>query len=179
MQIRNAVRALIIHDDKLLSIKKERANVGIYYALPGGAQELDETLEQALVRECREELGVEITDSHLLCIREYISNNHEYSFIMKKVHAIDFMFLCKIDPIADDLRSVRADIGQIGIEWLPIPHIRESLLQPDKLERPLKFPGRLHEFYYDFFVTGKVGLLQSESYLHTAASRSDNNNRGN
>ncbi|MDG0875545.1 hypothetical protein L5D93_25215 [Paenibacillus thiaminolyticus] len=45
-RIRNAVRALIMEDDRLLCIKKERPEVGVYYALPGGAHGPNETLER-------------------------------------------------------------------------------------------------------------------------------------
>ena len=41
--IRNAVRAWIVEDDKMLFIKKSLPDAGIYYVLPGGAQEPDET----------------------------------------------------------------------------------------------------------------------------------------
>ncbi|MCR8630497.1 NUDIX domain-containing protein [Paenibacillus radicis (ex Xue et al. 2023)] len=159
--IRNTVRALIVQDDHLLSIKKERPGIGVYYALPGGAQEPDETLEQALYRECIEELGVSIVESKLLCIREYISYNHEYSFIMKEVHSLDFIYLCKTEPIHTDLNSIQADIGQIGIEWLPISKIRESLIQDDESMRMYKFPRTLHDFYIEYFLTEKVELCKS------------------
>ncbi|WP_374019235.1 NUDIX domain-containing protein [Paenibacillus thiaminolyticus] len=71
-RIRNAVRALIMEDDRLLCIKKERPEVGVYYALPGEAHEPNETLEETLRRECEEELGSSVADLRLLCVREYV-----------------------------------------------------------------------------------------------------------
>lgn len=147
--VRNAVRALIVEDDKLLFIKKERPNIGIYYVLPGGAQEPNETLGQSLKRECLEELGLNIIDSKLVCIREYISQNHEYSLIMKEVHAIDFMYTC-IPDSNKILNGLQADIGQIGIEWLPIAKIKHSLIQKDIKHRTYHFPRTTHDFLREF-----------------------------
>jgi ADP-ribose pyrophosphatase YjhB (NUDIX family) len=56
----------------MLFIKKEHPTIGTYYAQPGGAVEPNETLEEALKRECKEELGFEVSVSRFVCIREYI-----------------------------------------------------------------------------------------------------------
>ena len=45
---------------------------GDWYILPGGGQHLGETLEATLVREVREETGVEVIPGPLLWIRELI-----------------------------------------------------------------------------------------------------------
>ena len=50
------VKAIIVRDQQLLTIVKQYPE-GIAYILPGGKQEFGETLEQAIQRECREELG--------------------------------------------------------------------------------------------------------------------------
>lgn len=149
--IRNTVRALIIKDDHLLLIKKSRPNIGIYYALPGGAQELRETLEEALIRECMEELGIEISINKFVCIREYISNNHEYSFIMKEVHSIEFIYECTVQSPTSKLKSVQADIGQVGSEWLPINKIKQTVFKSQDLIELYKFPRTTHEFFNEYF----------------------------
>jgi len=149
--VRNTVRALIVQNGMLLTIKKERPGIGIYYALPGGAQEPGETLEQALTRECLEELGIEIIDHQLLCIREYISNNHEYSFIMKEVHVIDFVFECSFISNESEMFSSQGDLGQIGIEWLPVAKIKQSICQPNELSTPYIFPNTTRDLLKEYF----------------------------
>lgn len=54
---RVSVKALVFdRDDRLLALRNDDG----FWELPGGGWEHDETLEQALRREVREELGVEI-----------------------------------------------------------------------------------------------------------------------
>ena len=50
--IRNAARAVILREGSILLLRKNGSGGGERFALPGGAQDLGETLEQALNREC-------------------------------------------------------------------------------------------------------------------------------
>ena len=59
--IRNAVRAIIVRDDRVLLLRKGGDGRGERFALPGGGQEAGESLADALLRECREEIGTTIT----------------------------------------------------------------------------------------------------------------------
>ena len=54
-QIRNAAKALIIKDGKMLAIKIKDGEEE-WYIMPGGGQEAEETLPQALQREVLEEV---------------------------------------------------------------------------------------------------------------------------
>jgi mutator protein MutT len=53
--------ALIFHDGKLLITQRHRgAHLGGLWEFPGGKREPGETFEQCLVREIREEIGIEV-----------------------------------------------------------------------------------------------------------------------
>lgn len=57
--MRVSSRCVLIENDKVLLIYREK-NDRIYYVFPGGGVEAGETNEECLIRECREELGIEI-----------------------------------------------------------------------------------------------------------------------
>lgn len=59
------VRAVIIKDNKILLIKRTKKD-SVYWVIPGGAVEEKETNEEALKRECKEELGIDIQIKELL-----------------------------------------------------------------------------------------------------------------
>jgi len=54
------VGALVWRDDKILLIKRGKSPAKGEWSLPGGAQELGETIEETARREVREETGCEI-----------------------------------------------------------------------------------------------------------------------
>jgi 8-oxo-dGTP diphosphatase len=94
--------ALIFRDGKLLITQRHAdAHLGGLWEFPGGKREPDETFEQCLVREIREELGVEISVGGLF---EEIS----HAYPEKSVH-LKF-FVCKLlsgEPQPLDCAAVR------------------------------------------------------------------------
>ncbi|MET3846471.1 NUDIX domain-containing protein [Paenibacillus sp. OAE614] len=161
--IRNTARALIVQDGLLFAIKKERPEIGVYYTLPGGAQEVGETLEQTLQRECLEELGIDVAEHKFICIREYISKNHEYSFITKEVHAVEFIYECRI-KMTNTFISSQADVGQIGTEWIPIESIKQSVSESDQLSKTYQFPETTRDFLKEYFNDQSLEPYRNTNY---------------
>ncbi len=58
---------LVFRDGKLLITQRQAgAHLGGLWEFPGGKREADETFESCLVRELREELGIEVTVGELI-----------------------------------------------------------------------------------------------------------------
>lgn len=55
-----AVDAIILYDKKIVLIKRKNPPYENCYALPGGFVEKGETVEQALIREAKEETGLDL-----------------------------------------------------------------------------------------------------------------------
>src|ERR1700758_5592662 len=72
-----AVSAVIFRDGRVLIVRRGRPPAHGLYTLPGGGVELGETLEQAVIREVREETALEIEPIELAGFRQAIARDGE------------------------------------------------------------------------------------------------------
>jgi 8-oxo-dGTP diphosphatase len=122
-KIRNSAKALIIKDGKMLA-SKINDNGDIFYIMPGGGQDTEELLEDTVIRECEEELGIKVEPKSLKFIVEGL---HGESF-----HRVDLVFLC--DYIGEiENAEIHKDKNQVGFEWLSIENLMNEPLYPSKL----------------------------------------------
>jgi ADP-ribose pyrophosphatase YjhB (NUDIX family) len=70
-----AVSAAIFRDGRVLIVRRARPPANGLYTLPGGGVELGETLEQAVIREVREETALDIEPVELVGFRQAIAHD--------------------------------------------------------------------------------------------------------
>lgn len=145
MKIRSSVNALIIKDRKVLTIKK-RNGENIDYILPGGGQEFGETLEMAVKREVKEEVGATIKNMELIFVREYIGMNHQYSERDKEIHVVSHIFKCEIDE--DSKFVLEPDEDQVGLEWIEISKLNKYNFYPKGIIERLEIVDDVFREFY-------------------------------
>jgi len=72
---RVAVGAVVVEDGRALLIRRGKAPLRGRWSIPGGAVEHGERLEEALVREMREETGLEVKPLELLTVFDRIDRD--------------------------------------------------------------------------------------------------------
>jgi ADP-ribose pyrophosphatase YjhB (NUDIX family) len=72
-----AVGAIVLHEGKLLLVKRDREPARGRWSLPGGRVMLGESLTEAVVREVREETGVDVDVDGLCGLAEWISRGDD------------------------------------------------------------------------------------------------------
>jgi ADP-ribose pyrophosphatase YjhB (NUDIX family) len=137
--IRNAARAVIVRNDQVLLLRKEGGGLGERYALPGGAQELGETLEASLQRECLEEIGSEVKMLSLLHVADYFKPRDTTPPSTRQL--IEFLFLCEVPQGYQPGNGPRPDKHQVAVEWMALDRLPSIILQPRRLRELLQAPG--------------------------------------
>lgn len=113
--IRPTPRAFILRGGMLLVQEKLHPEKGLYYTLPGGRQDPGETLPECLKRECREEVGADVTVGSLLHVAEV------YRFkagSADRQHRIDFVFACSVPEDYTPVLGSHPDPHQTGTRWI-------------------------------------------------------------
>jgi len=125
----NRVRAIIIKDNKLLTIKRSKQEL-IYFVFPGGGVEQGEDLETAMKRECKEEIGVEI---------KIMNNFTSERFDRGEIEQLEHFYFC--DIVAGELGTgdgpeYEVNSGYEGtheIEWLHVNDLLNYDLRPKEV----------------------------------------------
>ncbi len=138
VSIRNAAKAVIIDNGKMLLNKCHTPNNEVYYTLPGGGQNQYETMEEAVKRECLEETGYNVNADRFLALYEQISmDKYQQKMHPDYTHKIFHIFLCSL---ADESKQqpVEMDMGQIDSEWIEVQKVTEINFFPQSVKRNIK-----------------------------------------
>ena len=126
-KIRNAAKALIIKDDKMLAIKISDGKEE-WYIMPGGGQDVEELLPEAACREVAEEFGLEVEVKDLAFVIEGVYGEN--------FHRVDLVFLCEYKGEIENA-ILHSDTNQVGYDWLDIKTLNTTALYPSKLRRQI------------------------------------------
>ncbi|MEN6637040.1 MAG: NUDIX domain-containing protein [Clostridiaceae bacterium] len=133
MNVRSTVKAIILHENKVLLNRCRDANNGEYYSLPGGGQEQYETMAEAIHRECLEETGYSVEPVRFCALMEEICLDpfirEQYA---KYAHKMLHLFVCRLTT-TDRSEPTETDESQIAIEWVPVNDVPKINLLPKEV----------------------------------------------
>ena len=109
------VGAVVVLDDRLLLVRRGHGPGAGAWSVPGGRVEAGETLAEAVVRELREEAGVEGVCGELLGWVERIGDDH---------HFVILDFRC---TLLDDREPIAGD-DATEVAWVPLVDVAEHRL---------------------------------------------------
>lgn len=130
--VRNAVKAVIIREGHILLTVNYDGKKTLYL-LPGGGQEPEETMEQALQRECLEEIGTAVDVGDMLWVREFFGSRYDWPEF-HGLHQVEFMFACELDAEAVPHMGAEGDTWQTGVEWVPLDDLAGIVFYPEALK---------------------------------------------
>lgn len=119
---------VIIQDEKIVLIKKARGGYLGRLDLPGGGIEHLETPEMALIREIKEEAGVETLTYNLL---DVTSVNFKWKMkedLIEDLHHIGVLYEVKIKD--NKLKSYGDGLDSNGADWYLINDLKKEELTP-------------------------------------------------
>lgn len=120
-------RAVIMRDGKLLVFKRKRFDLEEgefleYYSIPGGGVDVGEGIEEACIRELKEEMGVDIELKKKIAIK--FANHHENHVFVAEITRGEPYFV----PDSEEALT-QGPFNQFEVRWVPVSELTvENLL---------------------------------------------------
>ena len=127
--------AFIVRRSKVLLIRHEKSGL---WLVPGGKRELHETLQQAVVRETREETGLDIAlwdgkDPGKRLSTEYAQEliSPKGSFLIETPFGETHHDFCFFATVSDDSKEGQGEYEQSDLKWCSVWDLEQMDLQID------------------------------------------------
>ena len=134
-QIRVGVGGVIVNQaDEVLLLLRGRTPEAGHWSVPGGSVQFGEKVEEALKREIREELGVEVAVAELLAVVDHILIAHDTHFVSPQ-------FLVEI--VAGKPRNLEPT-SHLEMKWFPVRELPARMTVPSRVAME-KYLGSLVE----------------------------------
>ncbi|MFQ6052633.1 MAG: NUDIX hydrolase [Candidatus Bathyarchaeia archaeon] len=114
--------AVVFGDASVLLVKRGNEPSQGMWGLPGGVVELGETVEEAVVREVREETGLEVRPVRLLAVFDSIVRDGEGRV---RFHYVLCEHLCEVVGGA-----LQASSDALGARWVPLSSLGSLDMNP-------------------------------------------------
>jgi ADP-ribose pyrophosphatase len=111
------VGAIIVEQDRVLLLKRLKEPEAGYWSIPGGAVDFGETIEDALKRELKEELSVDVKIIKLLGVTNHILPEAE-------IHWVSPVFL--VEVLSGNPKIMEAD-KHSDLGWFMISNLPDNI----------------------------------------------------
>jgi 8-oxo-dGTP diphosphatase len=111
------VGAVILDGDRILLEKRKNEPSKGKWSVPGGLVELGESMEQAVIREVKEETGLEVDESRLVDVVNYI-NLGEKGAVMYHYVIVDYL-------VTVNNGKPKAASDADALKWVPFNEVEE------------------------------------------------------
>lgn len=131
------VRGLLIRDDKVLLVNV----IGHpHFFVPGGRLEEGETVEAALRREIKEELGVDCrVDKYLGSIEHSFEKNGN------QFYELNFVFMIVVDGL--NVGAVKSNEDHLKFKWFSFEELGSLDVKPESVKELIKNYDSINSFW--------------------------------
>lgn len=130
--IRNTAKALLVSDGRILVNRCVTQEGEIFYDLPGGGQHMLETMEEAVIREVREETGYTVKVAGFAALAEEINDYLADSDYSEYAHRVIHIFRVEVTG-GEAAEPTEMDYQQSGSVWLDLEEADRALFLPEHL----------------------------------------------
>ncbi len=109
-----SVDAVIIKDSEILLIKRGVEPYKEFWATPGGYVSWDESAEESVTREVKEETGLDVTRTTLVCVRSSPSRHPK--------QVINLVYIVEVSD-----KNARHGDDALETKWFPLDKIPQHL----------------------------------------------------
>jgi len=133
MEHRIRAAGILIRDGAMLLLRVKDFS-GEYWVPPGGGMESgDQSSRACVIREFKEEAGIDVQAEELICVREFLETH------TGRYHAEFFYLITSFlgTPHLENLKGLNDEDYIKAVEWVPIPELVDKRIYPAELKNKL------------------------------------------